>query len=90
MASVLHGSARTTPCLRAEFQASQESTRSLAARYGVNAKTVKKWRSRTTTADAPMGPKTPKSTVLTPAVHRCLQRHGISRLGGLHHEYCRI
>jgi DNA-binding transcriptional regulator YiaG len=56
MASVLHGSARTTPCLRAEFQASQESTRSLAARYGVNAKTVKKWRSRTTTADAPMGP----------------------------------
>jgi len=114
MASVLHGSARTTPCLRAEFQASQESTRSLAARYGVNAKTVKKWRSRTTTADAPMGPKTPKSTVLTPAeeaivvafrqktllplddvlgclrdtipnlsrsaLHRCLQRHGISRL----------
>src|SRR5580700_10807454 len=54
--------------LRAEFQASQESTRSLAARYGVNAKkTVKKWRSRTTTAGAPMGPKTPKSTVLTPA-----------------------
>ena len=36
MASVLHGSARTTPCLRAEFQASQESTRSLAARYGLN------------------------------------------------------
>jgi len=101
--------------LRAEFQASQESTRSLAARYGVNAKkTVKKWRSRTTMAGAPMGPKTPKSTVLTPAeeaivvafrqktllplddvlgclsytipnlsrsaLHRCLQRHGISRI----------
>jgi len=33
MASVLHGSARMTPCLRAEFQASNESTRSLAARY---------------------------------------------------------
>ena len=31
MASVLHGSARTTPCLRAEFQASKESTRALAA-----------------------------------------------------------
>jgi hypothetical protein len=28
---------------------------------------VKKWRSRTTTADAPMGPKAPRSTVLTPA-----------------------
>src|SRR5258708_9739853 len=114
MSSVLHGSARARPCLRAEFQASEESTRSLAARYGVNAKTVKKWRSRTTTADAPMGPKTPRSTVLTPAeeaivvafrqktllplddvlgclrdtianlsrsaLHRCLQRHGISRL----------
>ena len=72
------------------------------------------WRQRTTTADAPMGPKAPKSTVLTPAeeaivvafrqkrllplddvlgclrdtipnlsrsaLHRCLQRHGISRL----------
>jgi hypothetical protein len=36
--SVLHGSARTTPCLRAEFQASQESTRALAARYGLNPK----------------------------------------------------
>jgi len=114
MASVLHGSARTTPCLRAEFQASKESTRSLAARYGLNPKTVAKWRKRTTTADAPMGPKAPKSTVLTPAeeaivvafrqktllplddvlgclkdtvpnlsrsaLHRCLQRHGISRL----------
>ena len=116
MASVLHGSARTTPCLRAEFQASQESTRTLAARYGLNPKTVAKWRKRTTTTDAPMGPKVPKSTVMTPAeeaivvafrqktmlplddvlgclkasipnlsrsaLHRCLQRHGISRLTG--------
>ena len=114
MASVLHGSARTTPRLRAELQASQESTRSLASRYGLNPKTVAKWRKRATTADTPMGPKTPKSTVLTPAeeaivvafrqktllplddvlgclrdtipnlsrsaLHRCLQRHGISRL----------
>lgn len=67
MASVLHGSARTTPCLRAEFQASKESTRALAARYGLNPKTVAEWRKRTTTADAPMGPKALKSTVLTPA-----------------------
>ena len=36
-------------------------------RYGLNAKTVRKWRKRTTTADALMGPKKPKSTVLTPA-----------------------
>jgi len=67
MASVLHGSARTTPHLRAEFQASKESTRSLAARYGLNPKTVAKWRNRTTTVDAPTGPRDPKSTVLTPA-----------------------
>src|SRR5271156_4981533 len=67
MASVLHGSARTTPRIRAELQASQESARSLAARYDLNPKTVRKWRQRTTTADAPMGPKAPKSTVLTPA-----------------------
>ena len=66
MASVLHGSARTTPRIRAELQASKDSARALAARYGLNAKTVCKWRKRTTTADAPMGPKTPESAVLTP------------------------
>ncbi len=112
--SVLRGCARATPCLRAGFQACKESTRALAARYGLNPKTVRKWRNQTTTADAPMGPKTPTSTVLAPAeeaivvafrqktllplddmlgwlrdtipnlsrsaLHRCLQRHGISRL----------
>src|ERR1700722_18751407 len=46
-----HGSARTAPRLRAEFQASKESSRALAARYGLNAKTVRKWRNRTTTAE---------------------------------------
>jgi len=38
MESFLHGSARMMPCLRAELQASQESSRSLAARYGLNSK----------------------------------------------------
>jgi transposase InsO family protein len=114
VAEVLHGSARTTPRVRAELQRSQESTRALAARYSLNPKTVAKWRGRTTTADAPMGPSDPRSTVLTPveeamivefrrrtllplddvlgclrdtlprltrsALHRCLKRHGISRL----------
>lgn len=114
MAGVLHGSARTTPRVRAELQASKESSRALAARYGLNPKTVAKWRARTVTSDAPMGPKTPTSTILSPAeeaivvefrrrtllplddvlgclretipslsrsaLHRCLQRHGISRL----------
>jgi transposase InsO family protein len=114
MAGLLHGCARTTPCVRAELQASQASTRALAARYGLNPKTVAKWRARSDTADAPMGPHRPRSTVLTEAeeavvvefrrrtllplddvlgclresiprltrsaLHRCLERHGISRL----------
>src|SRR3712207_369626 len=65
MACVLHGSARTTPRVRAELQASQEATSSLAARYGLNPKTIAKWRKRTTTADQPMGPTRPRSTVLS-------------------------
>ena len=114
MAAGLHGSARTTPRVRAELQAAQASTRALAARYGLNPKTVAKWRGRTNTADAAMGPRQPRSTVLTEAeeaavvefrrrtllplddvlgclreaiprltrsaLHRCLERHGISRL----------
>src|ERR671910_636032 len=65
MAAGLHGSARTTPRIRAELQASQEATRILAARYSLNEKTVAKWRKRTTTTDQPMGPNRPRSTVLT-------------------------
>ncbi len=113
MASVLHGCARTTPRVRAELQTAQTPSRAMAAQYGLNPKTVLKWRQRATTADAPMGPKKPASTVLTPseeaiivefrrrtllplddvmgalrdtipnlsrsALHRCLQRHDISR-----------
>ena len=33
MAGVLHGSARTTPRVRSELQASKETTRTLAARH---------------------------------------------------------
>ena len=114
MAAGLHGPVRTTPRVRAELQAAQGTTRSLAARYGLNPKTVAKWRGRTGTADAPMGPRRPRSSVLTEieeaivvefrrhtllplddvlgclretipalsrsALHRCFQRHGISRL----------
>ena len=114
MASGPHGSARTTRRVRAELQAAQGTTRALAARYGLNPKTVAKWRRRATTADRPMGPSRPRSSVLTEAeeaivvefrrrtllplddvlgclreaipalsrsaLHRCLKRHGISRL----------
>ena len=65
MAAVLHGSARTTPRIRAELQRSKVSTRTLAARYQLNPKTVAKWRARQTTGDAAMGPRDPRSTGLS-------------------------
>ena len=88
--------------------------RTLAQRYGVNPKTVAKWKKRRTVRVLPTGPKVPKSTVLSieeeavivafrrhtllplddclyalqatiphltrSSLHRCLQRHCISRL----------
>jgi transposase InsO family protein len=114
MGQVLHGSARTTEAVRRAIQHSQESLRQLSRRYGINQKTVAKWKKRTLVADRPTGPREPKSTVLTTedeaivvafrrhtllplddclyalqatiphltrsSLHRCLQRHGISRL----------
>lgn len=114
MGQILHGSARTTEATRRAIQNSQESLRVLAARYGVNPKTVAKWRKRSSVSDLQMGPKNPSSTVLTKdeealivafrkhtllplddclyalqesiphltrsSLHRCLQRHDISRL----------
>src|SRR3954468_25082842 len=67
MAAGLHGSARTTPRARAELQAAQGATSALAARYGLNPRTVARWRRRTTTADRPMGPSRPRSSALTEA-----------------------
>ncbi len=46
-------------------QRSQENLRALANRYGMNQKTVAKWRKRAGVADLLTGPKEPKSTVLT-------------------------
>ncbi|TPG59214.1 IS481 family transposase, partial [Roseomonas nepalensis] len=114
MGQVLHGSATTTEAIRRAIQHSQESLRGLAKRYGVNPKTVAKWKARGSVTDLPTGPKEPKSTVLSveeeavvvafrrhtllplddclyalqpslpqltrSSLHRCLVRHGISRL----------
>jgi transposase InsO family protein len=114
MGQVHHGSATTTAAIRRAIQHSQASLRALAKRYGVNQKTVAKWRKRTSNADLPTGPREPRSTVLSleeeaivvafrrhtllplddclyalqptiphltrSSLHRCLQRHGISRL----------
>ena len=99
---------------RRAIQHSQESLRGLAKRYGINPKTVAKWRARGSVQDLPTGPKQAQSTVLSvedetvvvafrrhtllplddclyalqatiphltrSSLHRCLQRHGISRL----------
>ena len=65
MGQVLHGSATTTEAIRRAIQHSQESLRALSKRYGINQKTVAKWKKRTSVADVPTGPKDPKSTVLS-------------------------
>jgi len=114
MGQILHGSATTTHAVRAAIQRSKAPLKELAARYGLNHKTVAKWRKRAFVNDVPMGPKAPRSTVLSPeeeaivvafrkhtllplddclyalqatipnltrsSLHRCLKRHGISRL----------
>ena len=66
MGQVLHGSATTTEAIRRAIQHSQASLRALAKRYGINQKTVAKWKKRTSVADLPTGPKEPRSTVLSP------------------------
>jgi transposase-like protein len=65
MGQVLHGSATTTKAVRRAIQTRQESVRALARRYGVSPTTVQKWRNRQTVTDARMGPKQPRSTVLS-------------------------
>lgn len=65
MGQILHGSAKTTHAVRAAIQRSQASISELSQRYGINPKTVRKWKQRDTVEDAPMGPKKPHSTVLS-------------------------
>ena len=65
MGQVLHGCATTTHAVRTAIQRSKAPLKELAARHGLNHKTVAKWRKRAFVNDAPMGPKTPHSTVLS-------------------------
>lgn len=114
MGQILHGSAKTTHTIRAAIQRSKASLQELAEQYDLNPKTVAKWRKRSSVEDLPMGPKQPRSSVLSAeeealcvafrkhtllplddclyalqatiphltrsSLHRCLKRHGISRL----------
>lgn len=79
MGQVLHGSATTTEAVRRAIQRSQESLRALAKRYGINQKTVAKWRERTSAADLPTGPKEPRSTVLSVEERRSSSPSGATR-----------
>ncbi len=65
MGQVLHPRAATTEATRRAIQNSQESIRKLAKRYGINPKTVAKWKKRDSVKDLPMGPKQRRSTVLS-------------------------
>ena len=65
MGHMLHARARTTPEVRREIQNSQESVIALAGRYGVNPKTIQKWKTRNFVHDAPMGPKVIRSKSLS-------------------------
>lgn len=63
---ILHDCATTTHAVRAAIQRSKASVADLAEQYGINQKTVRKWRARKSVEDMPMGPKEPHSTVLSP------------------------
>ena len=65
MGQILHRCATTTEAVRRAIQQSQTSIAALAKQHGINPKTVQKWKKRDFLHDAPMGPKTPRSTVLT-------------------------
>src|SRR3954453_19611586 len=78
MGQVLHGSATTTEAIRRAIQHSKESLRALSRRYGINQKTVRKWKARSSVVDRRTGPKEPRSTVLSideEAVIVGLRRH---------------
>lgn len=63
MGQILHGSATTTHAIRAAIQRSKASIQALSGRYGINPKTVAKWRRRTSLEDRPMGPRAPHSVL---------------------------
>src|SRR3546814_9688413 len=63
MEQILHGSAHTIEAVRRAIQHSEKSLRVLAKRYGINQKTVAKWKTRTAVKDLPTGPRDAHSTI---------------------------
>jgi len=114
MGGMRHGCATTTRAVRAAIPRSTASLAALSETCGINPKTVRKWRKRTSVEDLGTGPRQPRSTMLSveeeaiivafrrhallplddclyalqptipkltrSSLHRCLERHGISRL----------
>jgi hypothetical protein len=66
MGQILHGRATTTHAIRTAIQRSKAPLKDLAMQYGLNQKTVAKWRRRSFVHDVPMGPKAPRSTEWVP------------------------
>jgi transposase-like protein len=60
MGQVLHGSATAAEAVRRAIQRSQASLTALAKRYGINQKTVAKWKGRTSVADLEPKPRSRK------------------------------
>ncbi len=80
MGQVLHPRARTTQEVRREIQLSKESIAVLAERFGVNPKTVAKWKGRDFVEDAPMGYKTRRTTITEAEEKAVLAFHELTRL----------
>jgi transposase-like protein len=63
MGTILHAGAKTTHRIRKEIHDSKESIATLAARYGLNPKTIIKWRKRDDVNDLKSGPKKIRSSL---------------------------
>src|SRR5262249_49182506 len=95
MGQILHGSATTTEAVRRAIQNSQASLRQLAGRYGINPKTVAKWRRRSSVCivgwGKTLGCSASRITVNLPAsglIHRGAGKggkaHTVFRAGEVH------
>ncbi len=75
MGQILHGCARTTEAVRRAIQHSQESMRALSRRYGINPKTVAKWKKRESTAERRSPTLSRSETIPEPALTASIDQH---------------
>jgi len=65
MRQIIHACATRAEAVRRATQNNQASLRALAKHYGINPKTVAKWKRRGSVIDLKTGPKEPRSTSLS-------------------------